>query len=189
MRGAVAATLALATGLLLPVVSHAQAAVAAFAPFEGRPVTALVLEGNRTTREYVITRELETRVGEPFRLATLQADRQRLENLGLFAETTVEPSADGDGVGLLLRVREMPPLLVYPSFVYTEENGFAYGGGLSAMNLTGRGINLSARAYFGGSTQRWARLLPSLDRGQPPLLRVLRRRARPRGRPERVRGG
>ena len=26
------------------------------------------------------------------------------------------------------------------------------------MNLTGRGISLSARAYFGGTTQRWARL-------------------------------
>ena len=155
---AVALALAVAAGSLLPGFAQAQADPAAFAPFEGRRVTALHLEGNRTTREYVITRELQTKVGEPFHLATLTADLQRLENLGLFAETTVAPTAEPDGVSLLLGVHEMPPLLVYPSFIYTEENGFAYGGGLSAMNLTGRGINLSARAYFGGSTQRWARL-------------------------------
>jgi outer membrane protein insertion porin family len=155
-RGRAAATLALA---LLAGPAQAQTDVAAFAPFEDTRVTALVIEGNSTTREFVITRELATKVGEPFLLATLQADLQRLENLGLFAETTVEPSADAEGVRLLLRVHEMPPLLVYPSFIYTEENGFSYGGGLSAMNLTGRGINLSARAYFGGSTQRWARLV------------------------------
>jgi outer membrane protein insertion porin family len=156
---AVAAALAAIGGLLLPATAQAQADPAAFAPFEDRPVTALSVEGNRATRAYVITRELETAVGRPFHLATLQADLQRLENLGLFAETTVEPSADAHGVSLLLRVVEMPPLLVYPSFIYTEENGFSYGGGLSAMNLSGRGINLSARAYFGGSTQRWARLV------------------------------
>ena len=54
--------------------------------------------------------------------------------------------------------RRCPPFLPFPSFLYTEENGFSYGAALSAMNLTGRGISLSARAYFGGTTQRWARL-------------------------------
>jgi outer membrane protein assembly factor BamA len=131
---------------------------AAFAPFENRPVTAIRLEGNHVTRAYVITRELETRGGEAFHHATLEADLQRLENLGLFAEMSVRPEADGDGVSLLLHVREMPAIIALPSFIYTEENGFSYGGALSAMNLTGRGISLSARLYFGGTDQRWARL-------------------------------
>ena len=114
--------------------------------------------GHKVTRDYVIAREVETQVGEPLRLATLEADLQRLENVGLFAETGVVPVAEGDGVGLTFTFREMPALLPFPSFLYTEENGFSYGAALSAMNLTGRGISLSARAYYGGTTQRWARL-------------------------------
>ena len=75
------------------------------------------------------------------------------------------PEADGEGVALAVTVREMPPILVFPSFIYTEENGFSYGGALSALNLTGRGISLSARAYFGGTTQRWGRFSNPWIRG------------------------
>ena len=42
----------------------------------------------------------------------------------------------------------------------TEENGFSSGVALSAPNLTARSISLSARAYFGGTGQRWAKLSP-----------------------------
>lgn len=156
-RSCVAALLA-AVCLAAPSArAQAEASVAALAPFEHRTVAAIRIEGNRTTREYVITRELETQAGQPLDLATLQADLQRLENLGLFAEIGVAGSAEGEGVSLVLTVREMPPLLVFPSFIYTEENGFSYGGAVSALNLTGRGISLSARAYFGGGNQRWGR--------------------------------
>jgi len=145
--------------LLLPAVAGAQAERAFFAPFEGRPVTEVKIDGNRVTRERIITRELETQAGRPFAFETLKADLQRLENLGLFAETRVTPEADGDGVRLTVRVREMPPILAFPSFIYTEENGFSYGGALSALNLAGRGISLSARAYFGGTKQRWGKFV------------------------------
>ena len=144
--------------LLLPALAHAEIDSSTFVAFEDRPVTAIRIEGNRVTRERIITRELETKVGEPFHYATLAADLQRLENLGLFAEVNVVPEADGEGVRLTVSVREMPPILAFPSFLYTEENGFSYGGALSALNLAGRGISVSARAYFGGTTQRWVRL-------------------------------
>ena len=153
----VVAGLLLATWLS-PAVLLGQVDPAVFAPFEDRPVTAVRLEGDRVTREYVITRELETKGGEPFRISVLEADLQRLENLGLFAETKAWPEADGQGVRLTLKFREMPAVMPFPSFLYTEENGFSYGAALSAMNLTGRGISLSARAYFGGTRQRWAKL-------------------------------
>jgi outer membrane protein assembly factor BamA len=105
----------------------------------------------------VITRELDTKVGDPFRLDTLRLDLVRLENLGVFADTKVVPTADGEAVRLGFEFREMPPVIVYPSFSYTEENGFSYGPAVSALNLGGRGIRLSARAFFGGSSQRFAR--------------------------------
>ena len=144
--------------VLAPSLAWAQANPAVFAPFEGKPVTAIRIDGNQVTREYVISREVETRAGEPFHFVALEADLQRLENLGIFAETSVVPEADGEGVRLTLRVREAPALLLLPSFLYTEENGFSWGVALSAPNLTGRSISLSARAYFGGTGQRWAKL-------------------------------
>jgi outer membrane protein assembly factor BamA len=56
-------------------------------------VTGIRIEGNRVTREHVITRELETRRVSASSSPTLDADLQRLENLGLFAETRVAPEA------------------------------------------------------------------------------------------------
>jgi outer membrane protein insertion porin family len=127
--------------------------------FEGRRISAIAFSGHRVTRDHVIARELESKAGEPLRAATLEADLTRLENLGIFASTRVVAEADGDdGVFLTLRFHEMPPVLPFPSFVYTEENGFSYGLALSALNLTGRAISLSARAYFGGTDQRWVKL-------------------------------
>jgi outer membrane protein assembly factor BamA len=157
-RPRAAVTWLLATLWLSPASLLAQVNAADFAPFEDRPVTAIHFEGHRVTREYVIAREVETKVGEPFRLARLQEDLVRLENVGLFAETDVTAAADGEGVALTFTFKEMPALLPFPSFLYTEENGFSYGAALSAMNLMGRGISLSARAYFGGTRQRWVRL-------------------------------
>lgn len=139
------------------VTAHGQDA-AVFAPFEGRPVSRITYTGNRATREFVIARELETRAGEPLRLDTLRADLVRLENLGVFAETEVAPADEGETVGVGFTFREMPPVIVYPAFSYTEENGFSYGPALSTLNLAGRGIRLSAKWFFGGASQRFARL-------------------------------
>jgi outer membrane protein insertion porin family len=142
---------------LAPAVAPAQAPD--WTALAGRTITAIGFVGNRVTREHVIARELESKAGEPLRVETLEADLRRLENLGLFASTGVVAEADGDDrVFLTLRFREMPPIVPFPSFLYTEENGFSYGLALSALNLTGRGISLSARAYFGGTTQRWVKL-------------------------------
>ena len=143
--------------VLVPALAEGQTDPTALAGFEGRPVTAIRIEGNEVTREHVIRRELETRAGGSFHSAVLEADLQRLENLGIFAETSVAAEADGEGVRLTLRVAEAPALLLLPSFIYTEENGFSWGAALSAPNLTGRSVSLSARAYFGGTGQRWAK--------------------------------
>ncbi len=126
--------------------------------FEGRPVTRLELVGHEVTKDFVVERELRTGVGQPFCLATLEADLIRLENLNIFASVDVTPEADGDGLALELVLKEMPTLIPYVLFQYTEENGFSVGPALSALNLLGRDIQLAGRAYFGGTQTSWARL-------------------------------
>ncbi len=137
----------------------APAASASWMGFVGRTLSGIRFVGNEVTRDYVIARELESRAGEPLRAETLEADLTRLENLGVFAATRVLAEADGENaVFLTLSFTEMPPVVPFPSFLYTEENGFSYGAALSALNLTGRAISLSARLYFGGTEQRWVKL-------------------------------
>ena len=100
----------------------------------------------------MIRREIRQGIDDPFDLATLQADKIRLQNLNIFASIDVDAEEDGEGVVLDYEFKEMPPLIPFPAFTFTEENGFSYGLGVSALNFTGRDIQVSARALFGGTT-------------------------------------
>jgi outer membrane protein insertion porin family len=124
------------------------------APYQGRRVTGVELTGRRVTHEQVIRREMRLRVGQPFEIETLLADCQRLENLALFAEIRVGGEAEEpDGVKLTYHLRELPSWIPILAATYTEEDGFSIGPGLSAGNLAGRDITLSAKTFFGGTTQ------------------------------------
>ena len=157
-RGAAGGWLVAAGLLLSPPLARAQQDVSPLAPYVGHTVTAIDLDGNKVTKDYVVRREIHTAVGEPLVLDTVADDLQRLENLSVFAQVRVEGRADGEGVRITLRIREMPPVIPFVGMAYTEENGFSVGPGVSALNLAGRQISLSGRAYFGGTTQYWARL-------------------------------
>lgn len=124
------------------------------APHQGELVTAVDIVGNNVTKPNVVRREIRTRVGEPLDLASLRADFQRLENLQIFANVWIVAQDDGVGrVRLLYVLKEMPSWLPTLALAYTEENGLSIGPGLVSYNLTGRDIDLSAKTYFGGTTQ------------------------------------
>jgi outer membrane protein insertion porin family len=156
--------LALVAGVLALVAVHASgaeadaAATAGLVPYAGRNVAAIAIAGQETTREHVIRREIETAVGEPLRLESVEADVQRLDNLSIFAQIQVEAAPDGEGVRLVYRFKEMPPWIPWVGFSYTEQDGFSAGPKLSALNLKGQAISVGARAYFGGAKQFSARL-------------------------------
>ncbi len=125
--------------------------LAALASFENLNVTAIELAGRKVTREYVITREIQTRVGEPLRTALVDEDVQRLENLSIFAAIGVEGQAEGTGVRLTFRFKEMPALIPFVGVEYSEQDGVSGGPQVSALNLFGRGISVGGKAYFGGA--------------------------------------
>jgi outer membrane protein insertion porin family len=129
----------------------------ALARYAGRPVTALAILGYEITREEVIRREIRTAVGEPLRPELVVADVRRLDNLSIFAEISVAVEETGEGVRLILHLKEMPAWIPWLGFAYTEQDGFSVGPKLSALNLAGQAISLNARAYFGGSNQYAAR--------------------------------
>ena len=133
--------------------------VADLAAWQGRVVRRIDVRGHQVTRETVIRREIRTEVGEPLVLETVAADVTRLDNISIFAQIDVDAEAAGDdGVRLTFVFKEMPSWIPLVSFVYTEENGFSAGPGVTALNVDGRGIRFSGRAYFGGTRQYWVRV-------------------------------
>jgi len=128
------------------------------AAYAGRQVSAIGLTGHRATKEYVIRREIRTRSGQPLVIETLREDVQRLENLSIFAEVKLAATAEGDSaVSIGLAFREMPSVIPVVGYLYTEENGFSVGPGISSLNLGGKAVSLSGRAYFGSADQYWVR--------------------------------
>lgn len=129
------------------------------APFAGRRVAAIDITGHNVTKDWVITREIRTKVGDPLDLEAVERDVARLDNLSIFAEIRVdgEPVGD-DAVRLVFTFKEMPSWFPILSYVYTEENGLSWGAGVSAGNLTGRDLSVSARVYFGDLEQQWSRV-------------------------------
>jgi hypothetical protein len=121
-------------------------------PFEGRLVTGIDVAGFKKTREYVIRREIRAMVGEPLDLSVVDRDVVRLNNLAIFAQVRPDVREDDEGLRLLYQLKETPPVIPYPAFSFTEENGFSIGAGVSAANLSGRDIALSGRALFGGTS-------------------------------------
>jgi outer membrane protein assembly factor BamA len=128
-------------------------ATVATAQMEGRPVTEINIEGLRNSREQKVRAVLVSRVGEPFSEAKVRCDHAQLEHLGLFAAIDVRPEASGDGVALLVQVREIVPYLPLPSLDVSEEDGISVGAGLRALDFLSSGRRLTASVRVGGSTQ------------------------------------
>lgn len=120
--------------------------------FVGRLITRIELSGNRFTREYIIRRELRLKVGEPLELQFVEGDLRRLENLDIFSSAKVLAAADGDGVALEVRVREMPPLVPYIKWDITDEDGWSLGPAIKSVNMLGMDLYLEGFALFGGKT-------------------------------------
>jgi outer membrane protein insertion porin family len=137
--------------LLLPMDLWADDHAAQFEPFKSRPITRITISGNKTTKEYVIRREIVARVGELLDPSALHESIVNLENLDIFSSVEVQPTDDGDGVALEVVVREMPWLIPYIKFKYADETGWSVGPTVSALNFLGRDISLSAYVLFGGT--------------------------------------
>lgn len=122
------------------------------AGLDGIVVAEVAWTGANVTRDFVIERELELREGEPFDGATLAADVERLHELGVFARIETSAEAGADGVRVRYDFKEMPSYIPYVAVSYTEENGWSVGPAVMSVNLFGRGIQMGARALFGGAS-------------------------------------
>lgn len=122
-----------------------------YAHLYGKIVKEIRITGAKATREYVITRELASKVGEPYTELNAKKDYERLDNLGIFSKLDLHPSEEEGGVVLNILVTETFRYLPVVSISIDDENGISIGGGLKSVNLLGKGVYLSAVARFGGA--------------------------------------
>jgi len=120
---------------------------------EGKIIKEIRFEGLKRTKEYIVTRELLSRVGEPLRQKNLEREKNRLELLDIFSNVRIVTEVVGDEAVLTFIFVETFPILPSIGVKISDENGISAGGGLKSPNLLGRDIFFSGRVMFGGSKE------------------------------------
>lgn len=118
----------------------------------GQTIKEIRISGLKWTKRYIITRELTSKVGEPYVAGNAQRDYERLETLGLFSYHKVEAFAERDSVVIGIEVKETFPHLPTLAFRISDEDGVQAGAGFTSLNLKGQNIRFSGRFLLGGAT-------------------------------------
>jgi outer membrane protein insertion porin family len=135
-----------------PGFTDAQETVAVAEPW-GRIVAELEFSGLNRTREYIVTRELVTKVGEPCLRENLLKDQENLHQLDIFSNITVTTEDGPDGIIVRYEFVELLVLLPSLGLKFSDETGVSAGAGVKIPNLMGKATYLSARFLLGGYTE------------------------------------
>lgn len=121
--------LALLTSLLLP----APPALADAWP----PIREIAFEGNETTQQRTMLREMFVHVGDPAEPAAIERSRQAVQDLGLFRSVEVAHQAVAGGVRLTFTVKEKYYVIPAPRVDSNSDGQYAYGLQLEWYNVFG----------------------------------------------------
>lgn len=117
---------------------------------EGR-IAKIVLEGNKKTKDYVILREMETKVGDILNKDRIQKDLQKIFNLGYFSDVNADvKSAETPGeIVLTIKVVEQLTGQANGGLAYSTKEGISLVLGIRDSNLLGTGRNLGLYLNIG----------------------------------------
>ena len=121
--------------------------------YEGKIVNEIIIEGLKRTKQFVVTRELKSKIGEPCLQQNLDQEYQNLELLDVFSKISIIPVVDQDSVIVTYRFVETFPILPSISLKISDENGLSAGLGMKSSNLFGRDIYFSGRFVAGGELE------------------------------------
>jgi len=119
----------------------------------GKAIKEIQLVGLKRTKEYVVNRELLSKVGEPCLQEKLNREHQNLELLDIYSQIEIKPFLEQDSVIIVYHFVETFPFLPSISLKISDENGLSAGGGLKSSNLLGRDIFFSGRVVAGGELE------------------------------------
>jgi outer membrane protein insertion porin family len=120
---------------------------------EGKIIQEIRIEGLKRTKEYIVTRELLSAVGELFQRKKVDREIQRWERLDIFSDIRFGTEIAEDKVIVTYIFVETFPILPSIGLRISDENGVSVGGGFKSPNLMGKDIFFSGRILFGGARE------------------------------------
>lgn len=122
-------------------------------------IRSVRIEGNETTKDFVILREMSSVPGDTLNVDRLRFDENRIYSLGLFNRVEIEPVIEADQADLLVRVHERWYFYPFPilGIKYGKLANLFYGIGVVHTNFRGRHERLIFEAAYG--YDRWIQMI------------------------------
>lgn len=119
-------------------------------------VEAFKVKGNVKTKDYVVTREMRMKVGEPFNAKAARRSMQRIYNLGYFEDVNVKlnPGREPNSVEVEISVVEMNTGTFGIGAGYSNADGFIGMISIGDKNFRGTGDKVNIRWEFGGEDNK-----------------------------------
>lgn len=119
-------------------------------------VEGFKVKGNVKTKDYVITREMRLKVGEPFNAKDARRSMQRIYNLGYFEDVNVKlnPGREPNSVEVEISVVEMNTGTFGIGAGYSSADGFVGMISLGDKNFRGTGDKINITWEFGGEDNK-----------------------------------
>lgn len=119
-------------------------------------VEAFKVKGNVKTKDYVVTREMRMKVGDPFNAKAARRSMQRIYNLGYFEDVNVKlnPGREPNSVEVEISVVEMNTGTFGIGAGYSNADGFIGMISIGDKNFRGTGDKVNIRWEFGGEDNK-----------------------------------
>ena len=114
------------------------------------------VKGNVKTKDYVITREMRLKKGQPFNAKDARRSMQRIYNLGYFEDVNVKlnPGKEPNSVEVEISVVEMNTGTFGIGAGYSSADGFVGMISIGDKNFRGTGDSVNIRWEFGGEDNK-----------------------------------
>lgn len=119
-------------------------------------VEGFKVKGNVKTKDYVVTREMKLKKGEPFNAKAARRSMQRVYNLGYFEDVNIKlnPGCEPNGVEVEISVVEMNTGTFGIGAGYSNADGFVGMVSIGDKNFRGIGDKINLRWEFGGEDNK-----------------------------------
>jgi outer membrane protein assembly factor BamA len=136
-------------------------------------IKSIVVQGNEKTKDYVILREMSSKIGDSLSQNALLQDQNRIYSLRLFNKVVVSSDTGGDSATVYVDVSERWYWFPYPifGFRFRDLKKFYYGAGFTHQNFRGRNEKLYLSFALG--YDRWVSFRyqnPKLTEGDDVFL-------------------
>ena len=115
-------------------------------PCEGVPtdraITSVEYVGLDLTQDWVVGQYLKHGAGKTFDCKLWKTEKTALENLDIFTTITLTHRDNPGGIALIYHFVELPSFVAFPAIKATDQQGWAAGGGVAALNIMGTDIRL-----------------------------------------------